>query len=90
VGNDGSGEVFLAFSTAQRIPRDSGDGPFMIEVAVEGQFWTHGSPFDAIFEAVVEAAEEAVLNALCTADTVQGRSGHRLVGFPVAAALALL
>jgi len=90
VGNDGSGEVFLAFSTAQRVPRDAGDGHLTIEVAVEGQFWTRGSPFDDIFGAVVEASEEAVLNALCTADTVEGRQGHRLVGFPVAEALALL
>jgi D-aminopeptidase len=90
VGNDGSGEVFLAFSTAHRIPRDAGSGHLTIEVAVEGQFWTHGSPFDDIFGAVVEASEEAVINALCTADTVQGRLGHRLVGFPVADALALL
>ena len=57
---------------------------------VEGQFWSHGSPFDLIFDAVAEAAEEAALNALCQADTVTGRNGNRLAGFPIQAALKLL
>jgi D-aminopeptidase len=90
VGNDGSGEIFLAFSTAHRIPRVAPDGILAIEVLVEGQFWTQGSPFDVIFDAVAEAAEEAALNALCQADTVHGRDGHVLSGFPIRDALDLL
>jgi D-aminopeptidase len=88
VGNDGSGEIFLAFSTAHRIPREAPDGLLPIEVLVEGQFWTQGSPFDRIFDAVAEASEEAALNALCQADTVHGRDGHVLSGFPIEQALA--
>jgi D-aminopeptidase len=90
VGNDGSGEIFLAFSTAQRIPREATEGVIPIDVMVEGQFWTHGSPFDLIFDAVAEASEEAALNALCQADTVEGRDGNRLSGFPVERALDLM
>jgi D-aminopeptidase len=90
VGNDGSGEIFLAFSTAQRIPREATDGILGIEVMIEGQFWTHGSPFDLIFDAVAEASEEAALNALCQADTVEGRDGNRLHGFPIDEALAIV
>jgi D-aminopeptidase len=90
VGNDGSGEIFLAFSTAQRIPREAPDGILPIEVMVEGQFWTHGSPFDLVFDAVAEASEESALNALCQADTVEGRNGNRLAGFPTEHALRLL
>jgi D-aminopeptidase len=90
VGNDGSGEIFLAFSTAHRIPRETTDGVIPIEVMVEGQFWTHGSPFDLIFDAVAEASEEAALNALCQADTVSGRDGNRLTGFPIDKALDLM
>ena len=55
---------------------------------VEGQFWTEGSPFDLIFDAVAEAAEEAALNALVAADTVEGRDGNTLYGFPVDRGLA--
>jgi D-aminopeptidase len=91
VGNDGSGEIFLAFSTAQRVPREApAGGTLGIDVLVEGQFWTHGSAFDDVFDAVAEASEEAALNALCVADTVVGRDGHRLAGFPVEDALRLL
>jgi D-aminopeptidase len=90
VGNDGSGEIFLAFSTANRIPRETPRAAHPIEVVVEGQFWTQGSPFDTLFEAVADATEEAALNALFTADTVAGRDGHVLHGLPVDRVLELL
>lgn len=90
VGNDGSGEIFLAFSTAHRIPRETNEGTINIDVMVEGQFWRQGSPFDTVFDAVAEAAEEAALNALCQARTVTGRDGHMLTEFPVDRALAIL
>ncbi|MGI8871988.1 MAG: P1 family peptidase [Candidatus Limnocylindria bacterium] len=90
VGNDGSGEIFIAFSTANRIPRSTPAASHPIEVIVEGQFWTQGSPFDRLFEAVAEATEEAALNALFQADTVTGRDGHVLHGFPVERGLELI
>jgi len=80
-GNDGSGEIFLAFSTAQRVPRDA--EILKVDAFVEGQYWMRGSPLDDAFDAVAECAEEAVLNALVVADTVTGRNGHVLHGFPV-------
>src|SRR5881275_2216566 len=82
VANDGSGEIFIAFSTANRIPRSTPRAAHPINVLVEGQFWTEGSPFDQIFDAVAEATEEAALNALVAADTVEGRDGNTLYGFP--------
>src|SRR5437588_10639191 len=88
VGNDGSGEIFIAFSTANRIPRSTQRAAHPINVLVEGQFWTEGSPFDLIFDAVVEAAEEAAFNAMVAADTVEGRDGNSLYGFPLDRGLA--
>jgi D-aminopeptidase len=90
VGNDGSGEIFIAFSTANRIPRSTQRPAHPINVLVEGQFWTEGSPFDLIFDAVVEAAEEAAFNAMVAADTVEGRDGNTLYGFPLDRGLAHL
>ena len=87
-GNDGSGEIFLAFSTATRVPRDA--TVRTVPALVEGQFWTQGSPLDDVFDAVAEAAEEAALNALFVADTVRGRDGHVLHGLPVGEVLPLL
>ena len=88
VGNDGSGEIFLAFSTAQRIPRDL--HLTRVDAVVEGQYWTHGSPLDDVFDAVAEAAEEAAVNAMFVADTVTGRDGNVLHGLPVGEVLSLL
>ncbi len=90
VGNDGSGEIFVAFSTANRIPRATPRAAHPIEVIVEGQFWTQGSPFDRLFEAVAEATEEAALDAIFMADTVVGRDGNVLHGLPVDRVLELL
>ena len=90
VGNDGSGEIFIAFSTANRIPRSTPRPAFPIDVLVEGQFWTEGSPFDLIFDAVAEATEEAAFNALFQADTVEGRDGHVLHALPIERALELV
>ena len=46
VGNDGSGEIFVAFSVANRIPRSSPTQTTTVRSMIEGQFWTQGSPFD--------------------------------------------
>lgn len=90
VGNDGSGEISLAFSTANRVPRSAPGGTLAVQALVEGQYWTHGSPLDDVFDAVAEATEEAALNALFVADTADGRDGHVLHGLPVEEVLALL
>ena len=55
VGNDGSGEIFIAFSTANIIPRDTPRLGHPVDVLAEGQFWTQGAPIDRLFEAVAEA-----------------------------------
>ena len=48
------------------------------------------APIDALFLAVVEATEEAVLNSLFRAETVVGRDGHRREALPVDPVVALL
>ena len=89
VGNDGSGELFIAFSTATMVPRESTD-PLSTEHLVDGQFWTLGSPIDQLFDAVVEASAEAVYNAMVQATTTHGRNGHVLERFPIDSVLPLL
>lgn len=89
VGNDGSGEIFVAFSTAHRIPREV-PAPLEVSRLVDGQFWTLGSPIDLLFDAAAEASEEAALNALVAAQTTVGRDGHVLHAFPIERALDLM
>jgi D-aminopeptidase len=74
---NGSGEYALAFSTAQRVPHRA-------EAAyAEFRFLRDDSPqMRTLFEAAAEATQEAVLNSLCAAETVQGRDGHRAEAFP--------
>jgi len=67
----GSGEIFLGTSTTARVDRD-GTPDTTPRIA--------GRALDVLFEAVVEAAEEAVLNSLLTAPTTVGRDGNTSVG----------
>ena len=77
---DGSGEIFLAFSTAQRIPYRAPTGRLQITVLSEGSYGNDG--LNRIFEAAVDATEEAVLNALLMATTTHGRGGRVVHAVP--------
>lgn len=88
--NDGSGEITLAFSTANLIPRDGASSIDNVSVLRGGQFWTAGAPLDRVFEAVADATEEASLNALFTAQTMEGRDGHVLHAIPLERTLDFL
>ena len=69
----GSGEIFLACATGTRADRDGGlDGPTLVT----------GGALDPFFEAVVDATEESVLNALLASPTVVGRDGNAREGLP--------
>ncbi|MFT4010954.1 MAG: P1 family peptidase [Nocardioidaceae bacterium] len=70
VAHHGSGEIFLAVSTTARTDRDG---------TPEGERLA-GRALDPLFEAVVDAAEEAVLNSLLTATTTVGRDGNTSPG----------
>ena len=68
----GSGEIFLAASTTARTDRDA--------TAQGGGRRLGGRSLDDLFEAVVDAAEEAVLNSLLMSPTTVGRNGHTSPG----------
>jgi L-aminopeptidase/D-esterase len=75
IAHHGSGEIFCAFSTTARGPRENREAVITrVEVA------SHA--LNELFAATVEATEEAVLNSLFVADTVVGVDGHRSVGLP--------
>jgi D-aminopeptidase len=42
----------------------------------------HDGAIEPLFEAVIEATEEAILNALVAAETMVGRDGHTLHAIP--------
>jgi D-aminopeptidase len=72
VAYHGSGEIFLAASTTARTDRDGAQldsGPRLA-----------GRQLDDLFAAVVDAAEESVLNSLLMSPTVIGRDGNESEG----------
>jgi D-aminopeptidase len=73
-GLDGSGDLFLAFSSGNHISPRSGD--FMDLQAVAN------FSMDAIVIATAEAVEEAILNALVAAETMTGYQGHTAHALP--------
>jgi D-aminopeptidase len=75
-----SGDIFLAFSTA-----DSGTSQTGFPVGPPELVTTTLLPWnriDAFYAATVYAVEEAVLNAMVVNETVVGRDGHRSPALP--------
>jgi len=71
---NGSGEIVLGFSTATRIPHVKPEGLLAIPQI-------HEEDMDTAFRAIGEATEEAVLNSLVTAESIEGRDGNRRPAF---------
>ncbi|WEG14725.1 P1 family peptidase [Pullulanibacillus sp. KACC 23026] len=67
--SNGSGDVVIGFSTATKIPHDKTKELLSIPAVHEGDL-------DIAFRAIGEATEEAILNALVTAERVVGRDGN--------------
>jgi D-aminopeptidase len=65
-GENGSGDIFIAFATANRGLQGEGTRP----VTMLGN-----DSINPLFYAVIEATEEAIVNALLAAETMTGRGG---------------
>ena len=65
----GSGDIMIGFSTANTFSSEDEADFQTITVLNE-------SKMDLVFQAVIEAEEEAVLNSMVAADTVEGYSGE--------------
>jgi L-aminopeptidase/D-esterase-like protein len=83
-GSHFSGDLFLAFSTAS--PGGITPGVTTFRPGAEGKYdqlrfipWGYLDPF---YTAVVQATEEAVLNALVANEDMTGRDGHRTPALP--------
>jgi D-aminopeptidase len=81
VAHHGSGEIFLGVATGMRLDRDG--SPDRTDL-------TTGRALDPLFGAVVEAAEEAVLNSMFGSPTTVGRDGNTSESLHDPRVLALL
>ena len=80
--DNGSGDIFIAFSTANAAPLHG--APLAL-----AEFMSN-SQLDALFEATVQATEEAIVNAMVAARDMQGTKGHYALALPQADLVALL
>jgi D-aminopeptidase len=78
LGENGSGDLILAFATGNRTIVERGAPP-PLTVPLQMLQNTH---INALFEAVVEATEEAIVNALIAAETMTGFGGNRAYRLP--------
>jgi D-aminopeptidase len=74
VSGNGSGDIFIAFSTANPDAFRSEDTARLTMLS--------NDRMDPLFTATVEATEEAIVNALVAAPTMTGRDDHRAIALP--------
>jgi len=75
ISGNGSGDLFIAFSTANPNVVNSDQVTHQVQTVPNDLM-------DAIFAGVVQATEEAVVNALVDNDSMTGRDNHRVEAIP--------
>jgi D-aminopeptidase len=73
ISTHGSGDLFIAFSTGQRVERDGSSETRMLK-----DRW-----ISSFHQAVVESTEEAILNSLTMAHAMTGRDGNTYHALPL-------
>jgi D-aminopeptidase len=72
----GSGEIILAFSTSNRVPRETKKMVYRMKILIDQRI-------NPLYAAVVEATEEAILNSLCMAEDTDGINGNLSPSIPL-------
>ena len=73
-GGNGSGDIFIAFSTANPTAFQRKDFTKVEQLP--------NDLIDPLFDATVQAVEEAIINAMVAADTMEGISGNKSYALP--------
>jgi D-aminopeptidase len=80
---NGSGDLIVSFSTAKGVNDPDNQEPIIAEQIAN-------SDIDVVFEATVQATEEAITNALVAANTMTGVNGFTLYALPHDALVEIL
>jgi L-aminopeptidase/D-esterase-like protein len=75
IASNGSGDIFIAFSTANRAAVAARTGTAQVEMLPNDRI-------DYLFDATVQATEEAILNAMIAADDMVGANDLRAPALP--------
>ncbi|KAK3192247.1 hypothetical protein K4F52_001877 [Lecanicillium sp. MT-2017a] len=88
-GNNTSGDIFMAFSTAAHLPSQGiglGDGSDGVDVrkpmAIKAET-IYVPTTDPLLEAAADVTEEAIYNVLCKAETMVGWRGAEIEAMPL-------
>ena len=83
IGGNGSGDIFLAFSTANK-------NAFNNENKEQQVTTMPNELMNALFTATIQATEEAIINALFAGKTMTGVNGNTVYGLPQQRVLEIL
>ncbi|MFZ9886605.1 MAG: P1 family peptidase, partial [Myxococcota bacterium] len=72
----GSGEIIVGFSTANKVPRTSRHMVAKVKFLLDVRL-------NPLYEAAIECTEEAILNSLCMATSMEGVDGHYAPELPL-------
>lgn len=81
-GENGSGDIFLAFSTANPGAFQRDKFTTLVELP--------NDQINPIFEGTVQAVEEAIINAMVAAETLEGINGNKAYALPHKSVINLL
>jgi D-aminopeptidase len=74
IGANGSGDIFIAFSTSNHIGHND---------KITNVNMLAPDAMTSLFRAAAEATEEAILNAMCMAETMTGRDDRTIYALPL-------
>lgn len=81
-GNNASGDIFIAFSTANT-------NAFNREENKQAELISNDQ-ISPLFDATVQAVEEAIINAMVAAETMEGINGNKSYGLPHKKVISIL
>jgi len=84
IGHNGSGDIFIAFSTANREAFSAGSAMVSMRTLATGR------TIDDLFEATAQATEEAILDSIIANETMTGADGNTAIGIDHDRLLSLL
>lgn len=81
-GGNGSGDIFIAFSTANPNAFNRKDNTTVEQLS--------NDVINPLFDATVQSTEEAIINAMCAAETMEGINGNKAYALPTKKVMQVL
>jgi D-aminopeptidase len=81
-GGNGSGDIFIAFSTANPGAFNRKDNTTVEQLS--------NDVINPLFDATVQSVEEAIINAMCAAETTEGINGNKSYALPTKKVMEVL